>query len=92
MLRFGMWKSIERIEFVWDLIKVRYLWFDLSSMPRLPYKVPQTTLNPSELISVAQTVPSCLASMKNSEKSRGQTLRYWSSDPVTQNASFTAIL
>jgi hypothetical protein len=38
--------------------------------------VPQTTLNPSELISVAQTVPSCLASMKNSEKSRGQTLRY----------------
>lgn len=74
-----------------DLNSVLYLWLDLSSMPKEPYYVPQTTLRPSGLISTLHTVPSCFASMKNSEKSKGHTLRYVSSLPVTQKASLTAI-
>ena len=37
------------------------------------------------------TTPSCLASKKYSEKSSGQTLKNWSSLPVTQNPAETEI-
>lgn len=80
-----------RIQSVCALIRVRYLQFDLSSTPKLPYSVPQTTLNPSAEMSTDDTVPSCFASITNSLKSRGHTLRNLSSDPVTQKASLTAI-
>lgn len=40
-----------------------------------PVEVPQATSNPFKDISNPTTIPSCLASKMNSEKSRGQTLR-----------------
>ena len=59
----------------------------LDNLP--PLEDPQATLSPSIETSMARTAPSCLASRKNSEKSKGQTLKNWSSLPVTQKPADT---
>ena len=63
----------------------------MSIIPSDPFAVPQMICVPSGDISTADTVPSCGASIKYSEKSKSQTLSKWSSLPVTQNPSFTEI-
>lgn len=54
-------------------------------IPSPPLEDPQAIYIPSKEISKLITIPSCLASKKNSLKSNGQTLKYLSSLPVTQN-------
>ena len=57
-------------------------------IPSPPLDDPQAIYMPSIEISREITIPSCLASKKNSLKSNGHTLKYLSSLPVTQNPGF----
>ena len=75
---------------VWDRSNALYAWDAMSKTPMLPEDVPTEIFKPSGDTAHDDTPPSCWASRKKSEKSKGHTRRYESADAVTQNPSLMA--